>query len=61
MKRRWSLPDDQIESLSKNDEIRKEMEGRLLFRKGLDFLVNNADLKKDKVVEYSSLIEEQKD
>ena len=58
MKKRWSLPDEQIESLVKSPEIRQEMEGRLLFRKGLDYIFENADLKKGKVVEYTSLIEE---
>jgi len=60
IKNRWSLPEEQAETFLNSSELRQEMEGRLLFKKGLEFLFENAEIKKGKSVEYSSLIAEHK-
>ncbi len=57
---RWSqyMAPEQVENFKKNQNMRDEIHGRLLYDRTMKWLLDNADQKKGKEVTYEKLVEE---
>lgn len=49
------LPPEQLRRFLEDDEVREDVQGRMLYRKALEWLYENADVKKGQDVSYEAL------